>query len=1487
MSGLPAYAFRADEWQTAYQADSAEQTKVRSVATRSAQQENAAKLAQGQGLRVAWHVRLGTPSSVRGSDLGKRQSFSGGKGLRVTGGGGYQKDALAVLDNLSSLYRINNATNEFSVKRSESDEIGFQHVKLNQIYQGLRVVGGELIVHFNKGGTAYEVNGQYVPDIAVGTKPSIKKEQAVQIALDDLKEMLLPDGVLEKAPELVVFARKTSSPSLAYELTVSYADPQAGTGRWRYWIDALQGKILLRYNDVQNISAPTSSGVHATITGNLLAGEGGVSTNVVGWSESSRYYLYNTNFNWIIYNIASNGYFDAGTYAYRTNASWGTSDRAEISAAHNFNTIQQYYKQVHSRASFNNSGAIAFINVHEGNKYVNAYWSPMTQRMYIGDGDGVSANSLAVLDVLGHEYTHAVTEHTANLTYAYESGALNESFSDIFGTCIEFYAQQNDADSYPNAHAGKADWLLGEDCWLSSTALRDMRNPANAATVGADGVQPTLYQGAHWASGSKDNGGVHQNSGVQNFFFYLLCEGGTGINEGYVYNIKGIGITNAEQVAYRTLSHYCTADTDYAAVSEAWISAAEDLNPHWVVSVKRAWGAVLGITYTQPVIYTESPLPSGRIGTAYSCTLGVVGGEAPYIWNVSALPFGLTFDGVGTISGMPETSGTETFTATVTDDMEQEVTAEFSLTINDAYGIPFAETFESEGNLPDGWSIEYVSEAQPWSFVTGSPRSQPPSAHGGSYNACFAPEATGLVTRLVSPCIDFGTASNCGQLSFWHYMKVWAGDQDELRVYYKTALNGNWTWLATFQDSVATWTKQTVALPVVSRAFYLAFEGTSKYGYGVCLDDIAVFDPTLPLAITTESPLLTATAGVSYQSAISAVGGTSPYVFGVTAGALPSGLTINSNGVVAGTASLAQTAYFTVSVTDAVQTVVSKDFALEVEVPRADLFVQDFERDGLMPIGWTQEYVTNTVLWTAQTGDLLDGHPAGAASGGFFVRLWSDGSNGKTSLDHKTRLISPALALGQAPTDVRLTFWHYMERWDADQDELRVLYRASQTSDWVEVASFTTNVAAWTEETVHLPNTSSTCYIAFEGNARFGYGVCLDNVRISDAADAPIITTVSPLPDGEVQTPYYQTLTAVGGTAPYSWSVASSALPWGVALSTNGVISGTPVASGTAYFSVRVTDQDGKASVNTFSLTVAEVHPVLFKETFEHNGNIPTGWTQTNLVDSLSWTFRNGSESDVPSLAYEGSFNACLYNQGQSAKTSMLISPPLNLSTNVLNVRLTFWLCMKNYDGDQDELRVYYRAASGDAWNLLASYTENISTWTQQTITLPNLSSTYSIAFSGTAKWGYGVCIDNVAVVCDVESTSPYAIWKSVYFNESQLADPLISGGAADPDGDGIANDLEYALGLNPMSYDAEGFPVGGISNGYLTLNYRKNKAATDVVFAVEACTSLVSQAWSTNDVAEITSLVDTDAWWSMTAWHTVPVTNAPTRFMRLKVSLP
>ena len=195
---------------------------------------------------------------------------------------------------------------------------------------------------------------------------------------------------------------------------------------------------------------------------------------------------------------------------------------------------------------------------------------------------------LVSLEIVGHEFTHLVVANNGHggLTYQGESGALNESFADIFGMTIKYYTDST-----------KADWLIGEYVVLQPPYyLRNMSNPKTSSPP-----QPDTYLGIYWAntdnpSPYNDYGGVHNNNGVQNYWYYLISHGGSGTNYfGYSYNITGIGIWKAIQIAYSTLINYITPDESYTDIYQNSLQATEDLygNPSIEYNtVRDAWYAV-------------------------------------------------------------------------------------------------------------------------------------------------------------------------------------------------------------------------------------------------------------------------------------------------------------------------------------------------------------------------------------------------------------------------------------------------------------------------------------------------------------------------------------------------------------------------------------------------------------------------------------------------------------------------------------------------------------------------------------------------------------------------------------------------------------------------------------------------------------------------------------------------------------------------------
>jgi PKD repeat protein len=294
------------------------------------------------------------------------------------------------------------------------------------------------------------------------------------------------------------------------------------------------------------------------------------------------------------YNLAVD-FLDTDNYWNNVNAN---TDQAGPDGHWAAELTYDYFMQRHGRNSFDDNGSIMLSYIHFDQNYSNAFWDGT--RMTYGSG-GNNLRPFCSLDVSGHEFAHGVTGNSAGLIYQDEPGALNESFSDIFGTTIEFYGKGSNAD-----------WLIGNDIG----AFRNMADPSQFQN-------PDTYLGTHWVpAGGFDNGGVHFNSGVQNFWYYLLSIGGSGTNDnGDAYSVGGISIDSAALIAYRNLNVYLTVFDEYADARRLSIEAAVDLfgecSPE-MISTAKAWyavgvgndftGAVSAAFYTPDTASCSAPL---------------------------------------------------------------------------------------------------------------------------------------------------------------------------------------------------------------------------------------------------------------------------------------------------------------------------------------------------------------------------------------------------------------------------------------------------------------------------------------------------------------------------------------------------------------------------------------------------------------------------------------------------------------------------------------------------------------------------------------------------------------------------------------------------------------------------------------------------------------------------------------------------------------
>lgn len=492
------------------------------------------------------------------------------------------------MEGLTSILDIT-GNDSWKLIRSDKDDLGMNHTRFQQYYKNLKVITGEYILH-EKQGRIVSANGVFFDQINLNTNSALTEQQAFSYALKAVpatkylwqssieEQHILTDGKMNGARpigELVVLPSinndKKQAPVLCWMYDIYSSQPHE---RWLVYINAQNGSLVFKENKICTI---TTNGTAVTkYSGTQSIKVDSLSANSYRLREYSRGSGVET------YNCQTGTSYATAVDFTDTDNLWNTTtnqDNAAYDAHFGAEKTYDYYFLNHGRNSYNNAGGALKSYVHYSVGYNNAFWNGSV--MTYGDGDGSTFSPLTELDICAHELTHGVTGNSSNLVYSYESGALNESFSDIFGVSVDFYAKP-----------ATANWLIGDLSYTPATAndaLRYMNNPNL-------GGQPDTYLGTRWYTGTGDNGGVHYNSGVQNFWYYLLTVGGSGTNDnGFAYNVSGIGITKASKIAYRTNSFYLTSGSQYVDAGFYSIKSANDLYGNCSVetfAVKNAWDAV-------------------------------------------------------------------------------------------------------------------------------------------------------------------------------------------------------------------------------------------------------------------------------------------------------------------------------------------------------------------------------------------------------------------------------------------------------------------------------------------------------------------------------------------------------------------------------------------------------------------------------------------------------------------------------------------------------------------------------------------------------------------------------------------------------------------------------------------------------------------------------------------------------------------------------
>ncbi len=515
----------------------------------------------------------------------------------------------------------------WQIIRSDKDDLGMTHERFQQYYNQIKVETGEYILHQSQG-RIVAANGMFFTHLNISTTPSLNEKAALQKALSNIgankylwdlsqnaQDLWLGHDHAAAYPkgELVILPsmgfEKQQQSALCWKFDVYAAEPHE---RYFIYVNAQSGKIEFKENRICTIAVTGSantkySGTQSIITDSVSAGNYRLRDATRGGGVETYNLLNGTNYG------AAVDFTDADN-------NWTSvvnQDNAALDAHYGAEKTYDYYLSVHGRNSWNNLGGILKSYVHYSTAYNNAFWNGSV--MTYGDGDGSTFSPLTELDICGHELSHGVTASSSNLVYSNESGALNESFSDIFGVSVDFFARP-----------ATANWTLADQSYTPATpgdGIRYMNNP-NAAG------NPDTYLGTSWYAGTADNGGVHTNSGVQNFWYYLLCTGGSGTNDGgFVYNVANITMAKARLIAYRNNTFYLTSGSQYADAGFYSLKSATDIygpcSPE-AYAVKNAWDAV-GI-YGLSLNANATASVSGSSCTGGTIQLAATGGNT-YQWS--------------------------------------------------------------------------------------------------------------------------------------------------------------------------------------------------------------------------------------------------------------------------------------------------------------------------------------------------------------------------------------------------------------------------------------------------------------------------------------------------------------------------------------------------------------------------------------------------------------------------------------------------------------------------------------------------------------------------------------------------------------------------------------------------------------------------------------------------------------------------------------
>lgn len=447
--------------------------------------------------------------------------FSKPEKLALRGGAPQQKAG----DFLKDYYAVFNlkSADEMVFTREDKDRNGLTSLTYKQYYKGVPVYDGLLKFHFNASGFLTAVNGNSISNIKVDPTPDLSAEEASHKAIEMVKRQELSASTVPleaMKTTLLIFPKGLAqghavTSYLVYEVEVSNRND---VREWMY-IDAHTGALVEQF-----------TGIHNVIDRKLY--ETNTSPSNLKWKE--------------------------GDPLPGTLNIWQRNE--VITSEHVYN----FFNNAFGHVSYDNADhTMTTINNNPNIDCPNANWNGFTANY---------CNGTASDDVVAHEWGHAYTEYTSGLIYQYQAGALNESYSDVWGETIDILNNYQDEGENLNVRvttgcSGSQRWKMGEDATAFGGAIRDMWNPNCNSDPGS------VLDSDYYYCSSLDNGGVHTNSGVPNHLYALLVDGGTYNG----YTMTGIGFVKAAHLWWRAQSAYLTATSDFVSFADALEASLTDL----------------------------------------------------------------------------------------------------------------------------------------------------------------------------------------------------------------------------------------------------------------------------------------------------------------------------------------------------------------------------------------------------------------------------------------------------------------------------------------------------------------------------------------------------------------------------------------------------------------------------------------------------------------------------------------------------------------------------------------------------------------------------------------------------------------------------------------------------------------------------------------------------------------------------------------------